>query len=573
MKATDYIARQLADRGVSAVFEMSGGMITHLLDSIHQYGKTRIVSSHHEQASAFAAEGYGRMTGVPGVALATSGPGATNLLTGIGSCFFDSTPTVFITGQVNRHEQKGDRAIRQLGFQETDIVSMAKPITKLSRMITDASQIPDAFEEAFEIASEGRPGPVLLDIPMDVQRCDVTDEPTYRRNQAELASEQSVVKFLAEYRTSLSKSQFPLVLLGGGVQSSRSQAEIQRLVELLGVPVVHSLMGVDILPYDHPLRMGMIGTYGNRWANLALAKSDTVMVLGSRLDVRQTGSDTATFASGKQFFHVDCEAGEMNNRVQGCTTCHSTLSDFANIFNNRPVEKPNVDAWLSEIQSLRRQWPDEDELTGGKGINPNSFMHTLSAHSRQVNAFVVDVGQHQMWAAQSIRLTPGQRFLTSGGMGAMGFALPTAIGASISNPDGATVVIAGDGGFQTNIHELETIRRYKLPIKMVILNNQCHGMVRQLQESYFEGRYQSTLWGYSAPDFAEVGNAYGISSHTCETTEELESSVQRLMQDPKTPGLLQVMIDTFANAYPKIAFGRPITDMEPFFKPIEMEST
>lgn len=572
MKATDYIASILADKGVSAVFEMSGGMITHLLDSIHALGKTRIVSTHHEQAAAFAAEGYGRMTGVPGVAMATSGPGATNLLTAIGSCYFDSTPSVFITGQVNRHEQKGDRPIRQLGFQETNIVEMAKPITKLARMIVDPFEIPDAFEQAFALARNGRPGPVLLDIPMDVQRSEVSPTPS-KQSKSTNAPGEDEKGFFDELTVELKKSLFPLVLIGGGVRSAGCSDALKMFVERLGVPVVHSLMAVDVLPYNHPLRVGMIGTYGNRWANIALNKSDLVIVLGSRLDVRQTGSDTKTFAKGKRFFHVDCEPGEMNNRVTGCKTIVAELPHFLDVAKKHINASIDTADWMREIEETRNAWPDDGELPGIKGINPNSFMRQLSRAGIDASAYIVDVGQHQMWAAQSLRLQEGQRFLTSGGMGSMGFALPAAVGVAVAVPEKPCIVVAGDGGFQSNIQELETIRRYKLPIKMVIINNGCHGMVRQFQESYFGGRYQSTLWGYSAPHFENVALAYGITARTCSELDETDSAIQWLMADAKEPALLQVMVDTFANAYPKVAFGCPISEMEPYAKPIEMEST
>jgi acetolactate synthase-1/2/3 large subunit len=574
MKVTDYIAKSLDSKGVSAVFEMSGGMITHLLDSIHILGKTRIVSTHHEQAAAFAAEGFGRITGIPGVAMATSGPGATNLVTGIGSCYFDSTPAVFITGQVNRHEQKGERAIRQLGFQETNIVEMVRPITKKAEMITDPCDIPTALNEAFRTAVSGRPGPVLLDIPMDVQRADISPPSTLDvSEQIKLLTEPEGARFLDELGAALKSSKQPLLLVGGGVRSGRCVEDFTRFAELLGIPVVHSLMAVDVLPHSHPLRMGMIGTYGNRWSNIALAKSDLVLVLGSRLDVRQTGSDTDSFRSGKKFFHVDCETGEMNNRVTGCKTLVSDLSSFFQFALNSSIDRVFVDDWIEEIRQIRNKWPDNGELSVDVGVNPNTLMHELSGASKDTSAFVVDVGQHQMWAAQSLRLKAGQRFLTSGGMGSMGFALPTALGVAIANPRVPCMVIAGDGGFQTNIQELETIRRSQLPIKMVIVNNRCHGMVRQFQESYFDGRYQSTLWGYSAPDFEKVAESYGIPAKTCHEPTTLKETVDWLMRNSQEPSLLQVMVDTFANAYPKVAFGRPISEMEPFAKPIEMEST
>ena len=309
MKASDYIAARLHNHGIQCVFEVSGGMITHLLDSINRQGKIRIVSVHHEQAGAFAADAAGRTTGVPGVAMATSGPGATNLLTGIGSCYFDGSPTVFVTGQVNRNEQKGDRKIRQLGFQETDIVAMAAPITKAAWKVKSHEELPELLDRAFALATEGRPGPVLLDIPMDVQRLDIALDPTepiHSGGRTGLSPDAALVRDTLDRVLAARR---PLVLVGGGIRSARSAELLRRLVRLLGIPVIHSLMAVDVLPHDDELRVGMIGTYGNRWANMALGTSDCLLVLGSRLDVRQTGADTDAFVAGRSIIHVDCESG------------------------------------------------------------------------------------------------------------------------------------------------------------------------------------------------------------------------------------------------------------------------
>jgi acetolactate synthase I/II/III large subunit len=572
IKVTDYIASTLFEKGVRQVFQLSGGMITHLIDSLHLQGRIDVVSVHHEQAAAFAADACGRMSGIPGVAMATSGPGATNLLTGIGSCYFDSSPAVFITGQVNRNEQKGDRRIRQLGFQETDIVAMVGPITKAAWKVTQPEQVPGLLDQAFALAVEGRPGPVLLDIPMDVQRALIQPEtvliPTESRAETPISCE--------SLRSALDTALRPLLLVGGGIRASRALDDLRLLVDQLEIPVVHSLMAVDVLPFTHPLRVGMIGTYGNRWANLALGQSDFLLVLGSRLDVRQTGSRTDAFKAGRAIFHVDCEAGEINNRVQGCEAIICGMAEFLRAFRGT-VKGAGLSkryaGWRREIGELRAKWPDTAELNGSPGINPNSFLHDLSKLGGDAAAYVADVGQHQMWAAQSLELGPEQRFMTSGGMGSMGFGLPAAIGTALSAPGKPVVLIAGDGGFQCNIQELQTIVRLNLPIKIVILNNQCHGMVRQFQESYFESRYVSTYWGYSAPDFSAVARAYGIDSMTVCETDHVGAAIEWLWTKPESPALLQVMIDVFANAYPKIAFGKPISEMEPLSDPIEMEST
>jgi acetolactate synthase-1/2/3 large subunit len=576
LKVTDYIAKDLYRRGVRTVFELSGGMITHLLNSLYEAQQIRILSMHHEQAAAFAADATGRMTGVPGVAMATSGPGATNLLTGIGSCYFDSSPAVFITGQVNRWELRNDRKIRQLGFQETDIVQMARPITKAAWQITSPEEVPRKLEKAFSLAMTGRPGPVLLDIPMDIQRYDIQEPPPFDELPAEAGvSASDHVAILDDLLVTLKNSKKPLILAGGGIRAGNAVEAFRRFVRKTGVPVVNSLLAMDLLPYDDPQRIGMIGTYGNRWANLALAASDLLIVLGSRLDVRQTGSDVEFFRTNRTIFHVDCEAGEINNRVTGCRAFVGGVKQFIAMAEAKIENEilPHNAEWLNEINALRSRYSDLTEIPPAEGINPNWFVHQLCAASYAAGAYTVDVGQHQMWAAQSSEVRGEQRWITSGGMGSMGFALPAGIGATIAMGLRPVVVIAGDGGFQCNLQELQTVVRNDLPIKIVVMNNRCHGMVRQFQESYFEGRYQSTLWGYDAPDFVHVASSYGISGCRVELVEQVEEGLAELWKDPASPFLLEVGIDTFTNAYPKIAFGLPLNQMEPKSKPIAMEGT
>ena len=574
MKVSDYISAVLEHKGVTTVFELSGGMITHLLDSFHQRGKIRVVSMHHEQGAAFAADAFGRMTGIPGVALATSGPGAINLLTGVGSCHFDSSPAVFITGQVNRHEQKGSRPIRQLGFQETDIVSMVQPITKAAWRIKTVEEIPALFEKAFALATEGRPGPVLVDIPMDVQRAEISP-PAFAASPATPSTSILDESFWKRLGEQMRAAQRPLILAGGGIRSARAAGLLREFARQARIPLVHSLMGVDVLPFSDPLRVGMIGSYGNRWANWAVGSSDFLLVLGSRLDVRQTGSETQSFKGNRAIVHVDCDPGEVNNRITGCEAVISPLNEFLTMAVKRlpGFNLAEKNDWARQIATRRAEWPDVREVTGNSSLNPNELMHAISRVSQKACAYVVDVGQHQMWAAQSLKLTDRQRFLTSGGMGSMGFALPAAIGAAFACPSEPVVVIAGDGGFQCNIQELQTVVRNQLPVKMIVINNHCHGMVRQFQEAYLDSRYQSTLWGYSAPDFIKVAAAYGLESRRIESSGEVDDALRWLWSSPQSPMLLEVSINSSVNVYPKIAFGRPITEMEPFFKPTEIEST
>lgn len=574
MKASDFIATFIKSKGITCVFELSGGMITHMLDSIHKLGGIDIVTMHHEQSASFAVDGFARMFNKPGIAMATSGPGATNLLTGIASCFFDSVPGLFLTGQVNIHEQKGTRAIRQLGFQETDIVSMSLPITKASFRVTSAQELPDLLEMAYRLTLEGRPGPVLIDIPMNVQREIISENALIKKEEPSISNLQIPEKTMDELIFDLQAANRPLILAGRGIRSSQSHKEFTNFINQVNIPVVNSLLGLDTIPFNHPMRAGFIGAYGNRWANLAIGQSDLILVLGSRLDIRQTGADTRFFESNRKIYHVDCESGEINNRLNNCIPILAHLPDFFKAFSSRSTGKtffPKSE-WLDEIDVLRKNNSDLKELGETPGINPNDFMHRLSAASGKASAYLADVGNHQMWAAQSLELNEGQSFITSGGMGAMGHAFPAAIGVYFASKK-PVVVISGDGGFQLNIQELQTVFRNQIPLKIIIINNKNLGMIRQFQDSYFESRYQSTFWGYSPPDFEKVAEAYGIEAATISETHQISEALTQLWSNPQKPFLLQVMVDSYANAYPKIAFGKPLTEMEPDFKPLEMEGT
>jgi acetolactate synthase I/II/III large subunit len=561
MKAYDYIADYFHAQGVEVIFEVVGGTITHLLDSIHKRKKIRVISVHHEQTAAFAADAYGRMRNHPCVAMATSGPGATNLLTGIGSCFYDSTPAVFISGQVNRHQLKGSRGVRQLGFQETDIVSMAKPITKAAWLVEDASKLPQILEDAFRLACEGRPGPVLIDIPMDVQQ-----EPIEGPLSRLKLPVPKVTALPGEIWSTLQSASRPLVIVGSGGAQVGVREPLRKLLEKMGIPVVFSLLGNDVLEADHPIRVGFYGSYGNRWSNYAVGKADWLLVLGSRLDIRQTGDNVESFKQGKTIFHVDVDPAEVNNRIKGCYGINMELKTFvSSVLAELPSMNPCIDKWLQEINKKRKQWPAEAEYLS-KGINPCSLLTNLSKRGKSAIAYVADVGQNQMWSAQCLELAQGQRFLTSGGMGAMGYGLPAAIGAAISNKNGCVVLVSGDGGFQLNLQELQTVVRNDLPIKILILNNQCHGMVRQFQQSYLDSRYYSTMWGYNSPNFTKVAQAYGIEAMTIDNREQIAEALDFFWKDASQPVLLQVMIDPEGNVYPKIAYGHPLTEMEPEFK-------
>ena len=587
MKASDFVARYLETRGVTHTFELVGGMITHLLDSLSRQTSIQIVSCHHEQGAAFAAEGYGRITGVPGIALATSGPGATNLLTGIGSCFFDSTPTVFLTGQVNTHELKGERGIRQLGFQETDIVSMAQPICKWAVQVQRAADLPAVLEEAFRLALDGRQGPCLVDLPMNVQSEGIEDEVAEQAlERAATLGGKAISTPSAPSAASNLKKQFqrlteaireaerPLLLMGGGCAAFPNRSASREVAEALGIPVVLSLMGVDVLAESHPQRVGFIGSYGNRWANKALGSADLLVVMGSRLDIRQTGADLESFCAGKQIWQIDIDQAEMGVRVRPDWSLCCSIQEAAaalTAFSDRPTYDHR--AWKETISTLRSQYPAPREYPAEPNeCNPVTLLQELSRLAPGPCQYITDVGQHQMWAAQSLAFRDHDRFITSGGMGAMGFGLPAAIGAAFAKPDRITILISGDGSFQLNIQELETVRRNELPLKILLFNNHCHGMVRQFQETYFQGNLQSTAKGYSTPDFVAIGRAYAIPSSTLPPGADTASALWGFL-GTDGPALLEVPLSINSKVYPKLAFGRRFGEMEPEATPTAMEST
>ena len=567
MIVATYIAQFLKSKKIDIVFELQGGMITRLIDALYYEGGIRIVSMHHEQAAAMAADAYGRITNKPGIALATSGPGATNLLTGIGNCYFDSVPAIFITGQVNLKEQKGDRPTRQIGFQETDIVSMVRPITKAAFAIKSAKEIPSIFEEAYKITLSGRPGPVLIDIPMNIQNEEI-ELSDWRVPEMIVDHDMSDIHaFIQNYLIAMKSCKKPLILVGRGVRSSGSTKQFLKFLQSYQIPVVTSLLGIDVMPYNHPERIGFIGTYGNRWANYALGSCDLLLVLGSRLDLRQTGSDIPSFQKGKEIYHIDIDKSELDNRVKGCITLNADLLDFFTQIGDIESSYKAPLKWITEIEEKKQISLDTSELKNISGINPNIFIHQLSLASYQAKVYIADVGNNQMWTSQSLELTENQLFLTSGGMGAMGYSLPAAIGASITLGNAPVVAISGDGGFQINIQELQTIRRNNLPIKMIILNNQNLGMIRQFQESYLKNtNFQSSVNGYDAPKFTSIAKAYDIEFFNVNNAEEIETGLERLWEKPNLPFLLEISVGVYTNVYPKMMYGYPMTNMEPEIK-------
>jgi acetolactate synthase I/II/III large subunit len=563
MKLSDFVIRYLVSAKVTHIFEVCGGAVMHMLDSAYGRKDISIVSMHHEQAASFAAEGYARAEGRIGVAMATSGPGATNFITGIGSCFFDSVPSIFITGQVNTYEFKFNKPVRQVGFQETDIVSIVKPVVKGAFLVKDAGKIKHYLDKCVKLALSGRPGPVLLDIPMNIQRAEISPsllkglsaeknpQPGLKRNQL-----RSIIKLLKS-------SSRPVILAGGGVRIAKADKGLAKLVKLTGIPVVSTLMGLDAFSHDSASYAGMIGTYGNRYANLTVANSDLVLALGTRFDTRQTGTKPETFARKAKIIHVDIDRNELKHKFKHEVSVHSDIKTFLDglLGSMDTYNKQDIAGWLRKISSYKKRYPSYTAAVKGP-VEPNHFMHILSNYLPKDALISVDIGQNQIWAAQSIDIRGSQRLITQGGMGAMGSALSMGIGASFARPGKTVVIITGDGGFQLNIQELETLRHHGLPVKIILLNNHCYGMVRQFQEQYFNSRFQSTVVGYSCPDYQDVVSAYKIPSKSIKDTREISGALKKLFSR-KGPGFLEVMIDPGAQITPKLSVDKPVEDQDP----------
>lgn len=556
MKASDYIVEFLIENRITDVFGYPGGMVTHLMDSLDRY-RDRITAhvNYHEQACAMAACGWAELTGLPGVAYATSGPGATNLLTGVSCAYFESLPCIFITGQVNTYEQKGSLRVRQKGFQETDIVSMAKPVTKDAFMVTDVSQLPEALERAYKTAMTGRRGPVLLDIPMNIFRGELDGRPAAVRLKAAEPSLEAELA-AAEILQKLRAAKRPFILAGHGIALSGTQDLFRSFTDLTGIPTVTSMIAVDTLPSDSPLRYGMIGAYGVRAANFLIDHSDCILTLGSRLDCRQTGVNKALFAPDAEILRVDIDAGELENRTNErelqyvlslqsllpalCRTAETLSWDFAD--------------WRARCDQVRRKLADVDQREPG-----NLAAEKLGELLPDDVVITTDVGQNQVWIAQDMPVKPRQRVLFSGGHGAMGYSLPAAIGAAIAAKR-PVICCVGDGGFQMNLQELEFIARENLPVKIVLMNNRALGMIHHFQEMYFDSNYMQTDSGkgFTVPDFSRIVSAYGIRVVSWEKQEALSS----VFAD-NAPAFVEIPLPQTTHVFPKLGLNKPIHEQEP----------
>ncbi len=565
MKASAAVAKYLLAHNVQMCFELVGGMITHLLDSFAETGGFSIISMHHEQSAAFAAEGVARCAKgkTLAVAMGTSGPGATNLLTGIGSCWFDSVPCLFITGQVNTHELRGYRGVRQQGFQELDIVEVARSLTKFAVRIDSAENLLPQLHQALSMALSLRQGPVLLDIPNDIQRAEISDELVEKWLSLPLAIltkskiSENDLKKLSDLGQN---AQRPLICIGGGGRWANSMEYWLANADRYGIPYVSTLMGHErVIARDH--YFNMIGSYGNREANWAVQNCDLLIVIGARLDIRQTGADVEDFGRHATIVQIDVDPAQLNNRVKADVNIIVDAESFFKLFPIRADTFQSRDErWITALIE-QRNYAQSNEYHDW-AISPSELFTKLNRIMLYYPLdYVCDVGNHQMWAAQSLRLSPCQSVHYSGGMGAMGFALPAALGVALQS-HGKVIVITGDGSLQINIQELDTLARLSVDLTILVLNNSMLGMVKNFQDMYFDGRDQSTRKGYSSPVFANIASAYGIESYRIDTAEELDR-ILGLIPDHHGPLLIEVLMEGASECRPRLAFGSKLDEQFP----------
>ncbi len=555
------LCRALLDEGVDVLFGYPGGAIMPFYHALPEFPGLRHVLVRHEQAAAHAADGYARASGRAGVCVATSGPGATNLVTGLATAHMDNTPVVAITGQVARAMMGRD------AFQETDIIGITQPITKHSRLIEDAGEIADAVREAFHVAQEGRPGPVLLDIPKDVQ----SQRGSWVGGQQ--GSPSTPAKFGAPGTTAplprcpagsfeeaaslIAAAERPLIMAGHGVVLSGAYTELQTLAERTGIPVITTLLGISAFPEAHPLHLGMPGMHGEVHVNRAIQHSDLIIGLGLRFDDRVTGN-LAGFARGARLIHVELDATEIGKNVPVTV---ALVGDVREVLCSlvRVLKPRNCDAWRGEIAGFVR--PREEDLKAD--LSPQAILDAISEGTGTRGTIVSDVGQHQMWVAKLFRYQRPNSHITSGGLGTMGFAVPAAIGVALARPGEPVWAISGDGGFQMNMQEIATMVQERIPVKMAVFNNGYLGMVRQWQQFFHGRRYSATpIW---SPDYVQLAGAYGIAGYRVESAGQLEHTVAAALAEPG-PALIEFMLEQEANVFPMIPPGGSLSE------PIEGET-
>ena len=549
----------LIDLGVDTVFGYPGGAVLPIYDAIFEHSSLKHILVRHEQAAAHAAEGYARSTGKPGVVLVTSGPGATNAITGITDALMDSIPMVVITGQVATHLIGTD------AFQEADTVGLTRHCTKHNYLVKDPADLAQIVHEAFHIATSGRPGPVVIDIPKDVQ---VATAPYRKPEQIVHKSYKPQVdpdpEAISKTVDLIMQSRRPILYTGGGIINAGPEASavLRVLADMMGVPVTSTLMGLGAFPASSAQWLGMLGMHGTYEANLAMNKADLILCLGARFDDRVTGRLDA-FAPNSKKVHVDIDRSSINKVVQVdvpvVADCGRAIEAIIAELKARGFHRPDLSDWWVQIEGWRSK-RSLDYAEAGSEIMPQRAIAELFKATRGKDVIIsTEVGQHQMWAAQHFHFDEPNRWLTSGGLGTMGYGFPAAIGAQLGNPDALVIDVAGDASIQMNIQEMGTATQYMLPVKIFILNNEYMGMVRQWQELTYESRY-SHSYSDSLPDFVKLAEAYGWKGIRIEGLQELEAGIQEMIDTPG-PVLVDCRVMKLSNCFPMIPSGAAHTDM------------
>jgi acetolactate synthase-1/2/3 large subunit len=553
LSGAEIFVESLRKEGVKTIFGLPGGVVLKIFDVLYEAKDPEVVLTRHEQGAIHMAEGYAKATGKAGVVLVTSGPGMTNIVTGLTDAFMDSVPLVAFTGQVSTSLIGND------AFQEADNVGISRPCTKYNYLVKDVNDLAQTIKEAFYIATTGRPGPVLVDIPKDVSM-----------NQAEFHYPEKVyirgynptyeghkwqIKQAAE---AISKAKRPVFYVGGGALFSDAAEELKQLAELTHIPVNMTLMGLGGFPGNHPLSLGMLGMHGAYWTNMAMHEADLVIAIGARFDDRVTGK-VSEFCPHARYIHIDIDPTSIRKNVDvaipivgDVKTVLRELIQMLKASGNgdqKELRKP----WWNQIEEWKKAHPlayKQDE----KVIKPQYAIERLYELTKGLDPIVAtDVGQHQMWAAQYFKLEKPRRWLTSGGLGTMGFGFPAALGAQKAFPDKLVLCVAGDGSFQMNLQELATAMEYKLPVKVAIINNKFHGMVRQWQDLFYQGRYASSYLG-SQPDYVKLAEAYGAAGLRAMEPKEVEPAIKEALKT-KGPVLIDFQVDPYENCYPMIPAG------------------
>ena len=546
----------LLAEGVDLIYGYPGGAIMPVYDELYKFqDRLTHILTRHEQGAVHAAQGYSRVSGRVGVAMATSGPGATNLVTGIADAQIDSTPIVCITGQVPRHLLGSD------AFQETDIIGISTPVTKWNYQITRASEIPEIMAKAFYIARSGRPGPVLIDITKNAQfdELDFSYSPctAVRSYKPYPVPDPEAIDAAAAL---INSSKKPYIVFGQGVILGQAEEQLKALVEKAGIPAAWTILGLSAMDSDHPLNVGMVGMHGNYGPNILTNECDLLIAIGMRFDDRVTG-DLDTYAKQARIIHFEIDPAEVNKNVRVDVAVLGNARESLELLLPK-IEKKSHEAWHNEF---KKKYQEEFEAVikndlqpSKEGLTMGEVVEAINQASNSKAVVVTDVGQHQMVTCRYAKFNQTKSNITSGGLGTMGFALPAAIGAKMAAMDREVVAIIGDGGFQMNIQELATIYQNKTPVKIVVLNNDHLGMVRQWQELFFERRYASTVM--TNPDFVKIAEGYYIRAKRVEKREDLKTSVEEMMQSPDA-FFLEVKVEKEDNVFPMIPSGASVSDI------------